>query len=129
MTEKFEKELLPTCIAMGISYEYFWELNPRKLKPILEGYRLKKKTIDEQQWMLGGYVFEAVSLAMGNAFRKKGQKPRGYFSELKQPFLKDIELKDENNMTEEEKRIKTERLFTNLEIMAANYNMKHKTEK
>lgn len=126
MTEKFEAELLPTCLAMGITYEYFWELNPRKLTPIAEGYKLRKKALDEQQWLLGGYIFEAVSLAMGNAFRKKGSKAKSYFDELKKPLFSDIDKRDENNMTEEEKKKRTETLFTNLEIMAANFNMKSK---
>lgn len=120
---------MPTCLAMGISYDGFWDLNVRKIEPIVEGYKLKRKAIDEQNWLLGGYIFNAVSIVAKNATRKKGQKVTTYFEEFKHPFSKEVELINENNMTEEEKRKKTEALFTNLEIMAANFNLKNKQGK
>ena len=76
--------------------------------------------------MLGGYVFDAVSIALGNAFRKKGAKPKEYFEVVQDPVLKRIDEKvDENNLTEEEKKEKTELFFQNLEIMAANHRLSH----
>jgi len=113
-------------IAMGISYEEFWSLNPRKIKVITEGYKLKRQVQDEQQYFLGGYIFDAVSLAIGNAFRKKSTKPKEYFKEVN-AFSKRInEVPDENGLTEEEKKSKTELLFKNLEIMAANHRLSKK---
>ena len=41
-------------------------MNPRILEPILEGYKLKRKIIDENQWLIGGYIFDAVSIEIGN---------------------------------------------------------------
>lgn len=114
-------------MAMGISYEEFWHLNPRKINVIVEGYKLKRQVIDEQQWFLGDYVFDAVSLALGNAFRKKGTKPKEYFKEVDQSILNRMkDTPDENGLTETEKKSKTELLFKNLEIMAANYRLSGK---
>jgi len=106
-------------IAIGVSEKEFWTLNPRKVKVIADGYRLKRQVNDEEMWMLGGYVFDAVSLAVSNAFRKKSQKAQMYFDVVKEPMTKQIE----KNLSEEDKKQKTELLFKNLEIMAANYRL------
>lgn len=120
----YEKELLPQMMAMGVTYDEFWTLNPRKLNVIVEGHKLKRQVIDEQNWMLGDYVFDAVSIALGNAFRKKGVQPKEYFKEIPQPISRRIlDVPDENGLTEAEKKRKTELLFKNLEIMAANHRL------
>lgn len=111
-------------MVMGVSYEEFWTLNPRKLNVIVEAYKLRKRVIDEQQWMLGSYVFDGVSIALGNASRKKGQKSKSYFELVKQPMWKQIEQADGSGMTEEEKKQKTELLFKGLEVQMANFNLK-----
>lgn len=114
-------------MAMGVSYDEFWTLNPRKIKVIAEGYKLKSQVLDEQQWFLGKYIFDAVSLAVSNNFRKKGTKPKEYFKEVDQPITKRIQdTPDENGLTEHEKKQKTEQLFKKLEIMAANHRLSGK---
>ena len=67
---------MPQVLAMGVTYNEFWTLNPRKLKVLIESYRLKRQVEDEKQWIFGGYLFEAVSIAVGNNFRKKNQNFR-----------------------------------------------------
>lgn len=110
-------------MVMGVSYNEFWKLTPRQVKVIAEGYKLKHQVDDEQAWIVGGYVFEAVSLALGNSFRKKFKEPKDYYKDTK-PVSKRVEdLPDENGLTEEYKKEKTELLFKNLEIMAANYRL------
>lgn len=124
MRRRYEAELLPHIMAIGVSYDEFWTLNPRKIKVLMEAYHLKRQIEDEKLWMLGEYVFDAVSIAMGNAFRKKGQKSKEYFELVKEPITKRVsEARDENNLTEREKKVMTERLFKNLEIMAANHRI------
>ena len=88
---------------MGIGYDVFWTLNPRKLNVMLEGYKLRKKVKDEQSWMLGGYVFQAVSVSLGNAFRKKNTKAQSYFDVVEKPFLNNVPNSDEE-LSEEEKQ-------------------------
>lgn len=128
MRRRYEAELIPQAIAMGISYEEFWKLNPRSFNVIAKGYNLWKKEQDAMMWLQGGYIFDAVSLAVGNAFRKKGQRPKEYFKVLKEPFLSQS-IKDESNMTESEKKNMTEQLFHNLEIQMANFNLQKKSGK
>lgn len=105
---------------MGYTYWEFWEMNPRILKPLVEGYRLRKKSIDENNWILGGYVYSAVSLALGNAFRKKNQKSKEYFEVLKEPMFKH----DHKEMTEEEKQKRLQLLIAGLRTKQANFELK-----
>lgn len=110
-------------MAMGVSYEQFWELTPRSLNVIVEGYKLRRKVVDEQNWLLGGYVFQAVSVALGNSFRKKNQKAKSYFEQLDKPFLNNIG--DNVEMSEEEKQRKLSALMASLHVMKNNFELTH----
>lgn len=79
-------------------------------------------------WLQGGYIFDGVSLALANAFSKKGRKAKQYFKEVKEPFLSQ-EYKNGSNLTEKEKKNVTEQLFRNLEIQMANFNLSKKVGK
>lgn len=116
----YEAELLPQMMAMGISYEEFWSLTPRKIKVIIEGYKLTRKVEDEKQWLLGGYMFEAVSIALGNAFRKKNQKQKTYFELVKKSFMSELSDKE---MSEEDIQKKRELLMAQLRMKQANFEL------
>jgi len=110
---------------MGISLNEFWELNPRTLNVITEAYRLKRKVYDEEQWLLGGYFFNAVTIALGNAFKKKNVKARSYFEEIEKPFLSEIDAKKPGEMSEEEKQKKLDLLMAQLRVKQSNFELKH----
>ncbi|MEE3484493.1 MAG: hypothetical protein VZQ98_09260 [Bacteroidales bacterium] len=103
-------------------------MNPRILEPILEGYKLKRKIIDENQWLLGGYIFEAVSIALGNMAKKKGQKPDNYFEEIKRPALQSINTNN-GELTEEEKQKRLDLLVAGLRIKQANFELAKQQKK
>lgn len=105
---------------MGYSYWEFWDMNPKILKPILEGYKLKRKIIDEDQWLLGGYIFEAVTIAIGNMFRKRSQKPQSYFDAVKKPTLNAVK---NSEMSEAEKQRQLDRLMAGLRTKQANFEL------
>lgn len=109
---------------MGISYDEFWTLNPRKLNVIVEGYKLKRQIEDEKQWMLGGYTYAAVSVALSNAFKKKGQKSKDYFEVIEKPYLKDHKQIQDN--TDKEKQRKIELVMAGLRTKQANFELKHR---
>ena len=117
----YEAESLPQCLAMGISYEEFWKLTPRKLNVLFEGYKLRRKIEDEKAWLLGGYIFEAVSVSMGNAFRKKNQKAKSYFEIVEKPFLNEIA----KEKAEDDKQKKLDALMASLHIMQNNFEIRH----
>lgn len=103
-------------------------MNPRILEPILEGYKLKRKIIDENQWLLGGYIFEAVSIALGNMAKKKGQKPDNYFEEIKRPALQSINTNN-GKLTEEEKQKRLDLLVAGLRVKQANFELAKQQKK
>lgn len=108
---------------MGIGYDEFFTLNPRKLNILLEGFKLRRKVKDEEAWLLGGYTYEAVSVAVSNVLRKKGQKAKSYFEVLNKPLLSNIS--ENKEMTEEEKQKQREALMAKLHVMQTNFNLKH----
>ena len=109
---------------MGIGYDEFWLLNRRKINVMLEGYKLRKKVKDEEAWMLGGYVFHAVSVSLGNAFRKKNTKAQSYFEVLEKPFLSSVG-NDSGELSEEEKQKYRDALMASLNVMQNNFNRTH----
>lgn len=107
---------------MGYSYWEFWDMNPRILEPILEGYKLNRKIKDENNWLLGGYIFEAITIALGNMGRKKSQKPKNYFEELKKPVL-DLAQSSNTELSEEEKQKRLDLLIAGLRVKQANFEL------
>ena len=59
------KMWLPQCLSIGISYELFWTLNPKKLQPFFEAEKIKQeqkyKDINYTAWLNGMYVASAIS--------------------------------------------------------------------
>lgn len=100
-------------------------MNPASLEPYEKAVRLQEEKTDMHLWTLGMYIFEAVSTAMGNAFRKKGQKAHTFRDK---PYL--MEAKEQNGeLTHEEVVDKTKTVFNMLKIMQANYELSKKFDR
>jgi hypothetical protein len=56
----------------------FWEGDPWLAAAYRKAHQYKIQAKSEEMWLQGVYFFNAVSIALGNAFRKKGAKPRDY---------------------------------------------------
>lgn len=105
---------------IGISYDLFWSLNPRKIKPFEKAFKLNQKTVDNYMWMMGGYVCEAVSVSLARSFSKgSSAKYR------ERPMLDDFNLEDQ---TEAQKMEKVENLFNMLSLMQANFERSKQEE-
>lgn len=74
-------------------------------------------------WLQGKYVFDAVSLAIGNALRGKGKTPQQY---NEKPYSQIKREKDGSNLTEEQKKKYVDALFNRLQIMQFNFEMEKK---
>lgn len=88
----------------------------------MEGYKLRRKIEDEKDWLLGGYVFNAVSIALGNSFRKKSQKAKDFFEVVEKPFLDSIDRKEP---TEDDKQKYLNAVMASLHVMQNNFEIKH----
>lgn len=68
MREYIEKVWLPQSLAIGIPYETFGKLNPRKIKSFDEAYRLKiedeYRKINYTAWLHGQYVMSAIGACL-----------------------------------------------------------------
>ena len=96
---------------------------PKTIKAYDKAYRIKRDLSDAEAHKNGEYIFEAFQSALNNMFRKKGQKPKGYLDVAKKPIFQRTEQEEQEGLTEEEKRKRTEMFFTNLEIQMANFNL------
>ena len=58
------KEYLPQALAVGVPYEVFWHLNPKKLESFYDAYRIKQKIRDEEAWIENIYTLRAFQVVM-----------------------------------------------------------------
>lgn len=65
-------------MAMGMSYSDFWEGPPEMAAAYRKAYRLRREMENEQAWLQGLYVHDAVAVSLANAFRGKGAKRQNY---------------------------------------------------
>lgn len=110
LTKIFE-ECCPIYMGYGMSYDDFWYGDPFKAKFYREAHDIQIRKKDEEFWMQGMYIYEALCdvSPILHAFSKSGTKPLPY---AKVPYL---HQRDEN-ISEEEKaqKVKNERLIARL---------------
>lgn len=82
----FEEEWYIPASEIGISYWEFWDMNPRIMAVRSEAYERQVRQKDTQMWQMGQYIFTALGVVLGNAFRKKGAVAQEY---PKKPFMSD----------------------------------------
>lgn len=118
MREYYENEWMPKVISLGISYDGFWTLNPRKINIIIKAYNEARKNEIRQANMLlhlgGMYMADALLVTVGNMFKDKGKKP---FSYPKEPYQLNLDYEDGLDITNDEDReiaIKRRDFVTNL---------------
>lgn len=91
---------MPNALSIGVSYELFWHLTPKKLKTFEKAYRIKKRLKDEEMYMQGYYNMIAFEVALSNfGACMFGGKPEAKY--LDEPIL--FKEQREEKMTQEEK--------------------------
>ena len=98
-------------MGYGMSYDEYWYGDAFRAKFYREAYEQKMKHKDEEFWMQGMYIYDALCRVSPilHAFSKSGTKPLPY---PEKPYTYDVKGK----MSEEEKeqQIKNERLIAKL---------------
>lgn len=107
---------------MGMTYEQFWHGVPEMAKAYREAHRLKRKRTNEELWLNGIYMAEAITATVGNMF-SKGDKHQ-YPSEPKPITEAEIEERKER-----EKRERVERIKARFTARALSLNAKQGVEK
>lgn len=88
---------------MGMSYSQFWDEPPYLAVAFRRAYRLKRELDNENAWLQGIYFYDAVAVALQNAFSKRGAKKEKYLERPIDIFpLTEVEKK----LREEEERKK-----------------------
>lgn len=90
-TEIFE-EKFPFYLAIGMSSAEYWEGDPSLTRYFRKAYKIKQEEINNNAWLQGLYIYDAVSVALHNALRGKNTKAREY---AKQPYNFDNKEKSE----------------------------------
>lgn len=78
-TEQFY-EVFPYYLALGMTYEQFWDGDPMLCKYYREAEEIRNEKKNQELWLQGMYFYEAlcdVSPVL-HAFAKKGAKPSPY---------------------------------------------------
>lgn len=63
---------------MGMTYEQYWDGSPYIAITFRKAYKLRRQIENEQAWLQGFYVYDALRVCLGNAFSKKGSKQQKY---------------------------------------------------
>jgi hypothetical protein len=58
--QKLFEEQCPYYMSIGMTCDEFWYGDPNRAKYYRKAYELKKKQINEQMWLQGLYVYEAI---------------------------------------------------------------------
>ena len=74
----------------------YWEESPYLAVAFRNAFRLKRQIDNEQAWLNGMYVYDAIAVCMANAFSKQGSKKQTY---IEKPI-------DIFPLTEREKKIR-----------------------
>ena len=64
-------ELCPMFMAYGMTYEQYWYGDPWMVRAYAQAYLVRRKIENENAWILGAYVANAVTVAIANTFGKK----------------------------------------------------------
>jgi hypothetical protein len=102
-TEIFE-ESFPFYLAIGMSYAEYWEGDPILTQYYRKAYRIKQDEINNNAWLQGLYVYDAVSTALHNALRGFSKQKPPVKEYAKQPY--DLYSKKK---TEQEKALEVEK--------------------
>lgn len=98
-TEIFE-ECFPFYLAIGMSFAEYWEGDPKLAQYYRKAYRIKQEEINNNAWLQGMYIYDAVSTALYNALRGMGKSKPPVKDYAKQPY----ELKNRVKSEEEKAR-------------------------
>lgn len=81
---KIFDKAFPTYLAMGMTYDEFYNKDHTLTIAYREAYKMKREQMNEQLWLQGAYVYEAVArlTPLFNPFAKH-PKPEPY---LKKPY-------------------------------------------
>lgn len=86
---------------MGMTPTEYWEESPYLAVAYRKAYRTRRKINNEQAWLQGLYVMDAVAVCLGNVFSKRGSAKLNYLEKPMDIFPlteaeKEVLIQEEN---------------------------------
>ena len=109
--------MFPTYLALGMTYEQFWDGDSDLVKAYRSADSIRRRRRNEELWLEGVYMVEALNATVGNMFAKgaKHQYPT-------EPFP--ITAEEQQERQEREQRAKMERIKAAFTAKALSVNAK-----
>ena len=99
-TEIFE-ESFPTYLAIGMSYAEYWEGDSKLAQYYRKAYSIKQEEINNNAWLQGMYIYDAISTALHNALRGLGRNNPPAKDYAKKPYELKNKVKTEAEKAKE----------------------------
>lgn len=115
-TEVFKK-VFPQYLAMGMTYEEFWNGDVELVKFYREAFRLKQQMKEQELWLQGVYFCDAITSCFADKKNPYSypEEPRGFLGHRKS-----------EKSSKDEKREADNRAKTSMEMFMVNFNRKLK---
>jgi hypothetical protein len=120
-TETFNEQF-PFYLSIGMTYKQYWEEDAELVKFYRESYNLKRKMKNEELWLQGMYIYEALCdvAPILRAFSKE-KKPIPY---PKEPYA--ITAKDAEKLKKEKEQAKIKETVQKFKGFAEVFNANRK---
>lgn len=118
-TEIFEN-VFPYYLAIGMSYDEFWFCEPSRVIAYRRADEIKKRRMNEQLWLNGIYMSEALASTVGSMFSKQKYY---YPSEPKPITMDEIKARQER-----EQKAKMDQIKARFTARALNINARKGVE-
>jgi len=65
-------------MAIGMTYEQYWYGDPLMARAFFKAHEIRRRLIDEEAWIQGGYFVKALDATVCNMFRKSNSEQVKY---------------------------------------------------
>ena len=114
MTDVF-MEQCPIYMMYGMTWEQYWYGDPWMARSFQQYFLLKQRKRNEEMWIQGAYICNAVTIAIANCFSKKRH------DYMKQP----LDIYPRTDAEErEEIRMERQKLVQQLSMLSRNFKRK-----
>lgn len=123
-TEVFESNF-PTYLVMGMTSEQYWDGPSDMVKFYREAFRLRQELYNQQAWLQGMYIYEAL-VDVSPAFRSMGAKRARPYS--KQPYDLNLPTDTASKNKREKESMDKARAFMEAFAVATNKKFSQKKD-
>lgn len=116
ITELFMQQC-PVYIAMGMSYDEYWNGSSERTRAYREAHRIKTRQVNQELWLLGIYMTHALNASVGNMFSSKSTNRIRYPDE---PLP--LTRKEQQEQQERARLAKIEAMKRSMSAFAQMYN-------